>query len=62
MAAPALVPTTPATKPRLLCVDDEPHVLEAPARLLRRSFDVRVANSGRRGLALLRANRAATRS
>jgi len=54
MAAPALVPTTPGAKPRLLCVDDEPHVLEALRDMLRRTFDVRVASSGREALAMLR--------
>ena len=56
MAAPALAPSTPAlsAKPRLLCVDDEPIVLEALRDVLRRTFDVRVATSGREALAMLR--------
>lgn len=45
------------TKPRILCVDDEPLVLEGLRDSLRRSFDVRVASSGADGLTLLRENR-----
>lgn len=41
-------------KPRILCVDDEPYVLEALKDTLRRSFDVRVAGSGQEGLDKLR--------
>jgi response regulator RpfG family c-di-GMP phosphodiesterase len=51
-AAPALV-----TKPRILCVDDEPMVLEGLRDVLRRSFDVRTASSGAEGLALLKEHR-----
>jgi len=40
-------------KPRVLCVDDEPFVLESLEEVLRRSFDVRIATSGMEGLALL---------
>jgi len=56
MAAPALAPSQPAlsSKPRLLCVDDEPIVLESLRDVLRRSFDVRTATSGPEALALLR--------
>jgi len=43
--------------PRILCVDDEPHVLEGLRDSLRRSFDVRVAEGGKQALALLRADR-----
>jgi DNA-binding NtrC family response regulator len=39
--------------PRVLCVDDEPHVLEGLRDSLRRSFDVSVADSSSAGLALL---------
>jgi response regulator RpfG family c-di-GMP phosphodiesterase len=39
--------------PRVLCVDDEPHILEGLRDSLRRSFDVRLATSGAEGLALL---------
>jgi response regulator RpfG family c-di-GMP phosphodiesterase len=41
------------TRPRILCVDDEPQILESLRDTLRRSFDVRVAASGPEGLALL---------
>jgi response regulator RpfG family c-di-GMP phosphodiesterase len=40
-------------RPRLLCVDDEPHVLEGLRDVLCRRFDVRVATSGVEGLELL---------
>jgi response regulator RpfG family c-di-GMP phosphodiesterase len=43
-----------ARRPRLLCVDDEPYVLEGLRDTLRRSFDVRVATSGAEALDLLR--------
>jgi response regulator RpfG family c-di-GMP phosphodiesterase len=43
--------------PRILCVDDESHVLEALRDSLRRSFDVRVAEGGKQALALLKADR-----
>lgn len=43
-----------APRPRLLCVDDEPYVLEGLRDSLRRSFDVQVATSGAEALALLR--------
>jgi response regulator RpfG family c-di-GMP phosphodiesterase len=43
-----------AARPRILCVDDEPHVLEGLRDMLRRSFDVRVATSGQTGLEQLR--------
>ena len=36
--------------PRILCVDDEPKVLEAMARNLRRHFDVTLAGGGEEGL------------
>jgi response regulator RpfG family c-di-GMP phosphodiesterase len=41
-------------KPRLLCVDDEPLVLESLRDVLRRSFDVRTATNGPEALAMLR--------
>ena len=50
-------PWPPQNKPRILCVDDEPLVLEGLRDSLRRTFDVRVANSGADGLALLKENR-----
>jgi response regulator RpfG family c-di-GMP phosphodiesterase len=37
--------TACADRPRVLCVDDEPHVLEGLRDTLRRSFDVRVTTS-----------------
>lgn len=40
-------------RPRILCVDDEPHVLEGLQRVLRNAFDVSVANSGPAALARL---------
>ena len=43
-----------AARPRLLCVDDEPMVLEALRDVLRRSFDVRVESNPVEALALLR--------
>jgi response regulator RpfG family c-di-GMP phosphodiesterase len=42
-------------RPRLLCVDDEPHILESLADTLHRQFDVRTATSGAEGLDQLRA-------
>ena len=46
------IATNPARagKPRVLCVDDEPQVLEGLRDTLRRSFDVRVATSAAEGL------------
>ena len=43
----------PSDAPRVLCVDDEPNVLEGLRDNLSRSFDVRVAQSGAEGIALL---------
>ena len=37
----------------MLCVDDEPHILDSLRDSLRRHFDVRIATSGAEGLALL---------
>ena len=45
--------TQTADAARVLCVDDEPHVLEGLRDSLRRSFDVHVAQSGADALALL---------
>ncbi len=42
-----------ACRPRILCVDDEPNILESLCDTLRRSFDVRTAGSGAEGLARL---------
>jgi response regulator RpfG family c-di-GMP phosphodiesterase len=41
------------TRPRVLCVDDEPHVLEALKRVLRKHYDVTIAVGGEAALALL---------
>lgn len=43
-------------RPRILCVDDEPHLLDGLARNLRFGFDVTVAASGAAGLDLLAQN------
>ena len=56
MSAVAFAPerrALPADAVRVLCVDDEPHVLEGLRDSLRRSFDVDVAGSGAAALALL---------
>jgi len=47
---------TPPHAPRVLCVDDEPAVLEGLRDRLRRSFDIRTAVDGRTALALLKAD------
>jgi response regulator RpfG family c-di-GMP phosphodiesterase len=44
----------PSARPMVLCVDDEPDVLEGLRDVLHRSFDVRVAGSGAEGLEILR--------
>jgi CheY-like chemotaxis protein len=41
------------TRPRILCVDDEPHVLAGMQLNLRRDFDVLIATSGELALGLL---------
>jgi response regulator RpfG family c-di-GMP phosphodiesterase len=41
-------------KPRMLCVDDEPYVLEALRDILRRSFDVQVTTSPAEAMAHLK--------
>jgi response regulator RpfG family c-di-GMP phosphodiesterase len=46
--------TATTGKPTILCVDDEPFVLDGLRDSLRRTFDVHLATSGREGLALLR--------
>jgi response regulator RpfG family c-di-GMP phosphodiesterase len=56
MSAVAFAPerrALPADAVRVLCVDDEPHVLEGLRDSLRRSFDVDTAESGASALALL---------
>lgn len=43
-----------SSKPRILCVDDEPNILSSLRRLFRtQGYDVLVANSGAEGLSLL---------
>jgi response regulator RpfG family c-di-GMP phosphodiesterase len=44
-----------ARNPRILCVDDEPYVLDGLRDILRRSFDVHACGSAAEGLAALRA-------
>jgi response regulator RpfG family c-di-GMP phosphodiesterase len=39
-----------AARPRILCVDDEPHILESLRDTLHRKFEVRTATSGAEGL------------
>jgi response regulator RpfG family c-di-GMP phosphodiesterase len=45
-----------AERPRILCVDDEPQILESLRDTLYRRFEVRVAGSGAEGLAQLGAD------
>lgn len=45
-----------APRPSLLCIDDESHILDGLQRLLRDSFDVRVACGGRAGIERLRSD------
>lgn len=42
----------PPPRPRVLVIDDEPSNLAVASRVLGREFDVRVANSGERGIAV----------
>jgi response regulator RpfG family c-di-GMP phosphodiesterase len=44
-----------AKRPLVLCVDDEPHILESLRDTLRKRFDVRTAGSGPEGLVALEA-------
>ncbi len=44
----------PPTTPSILCVDDEPRVLDGLKLTLRRGFDVSTATSGAEGLAMLK--------
>jgi CheY-like chemotaxis protein len=46
----------PNIKPRILCVDDEPNVLESFRRLLRRDYDLNTAASAADGLRLIEQN------
>ena len=43
-------------KPRILCVDDEQNVLDSFRRLLRKNFDLNIANSAVDGLRLMEQN------
>src|SRR5262245_8613367 len=45
-------------KPEVLCVDDEPEVLQGLKLQLKRHYTVHVASSGPEGLEILRDNRA----
>lgn len=56
-AAAAKKPAAPAPRPRILCVDDEAHILEGIRDVLWRSFEVHVATSGLEGLKILSAER-----
>jgi DNA-binding response OmpR family regulator len=49
-----------AGRPRILCVDDEPFILESLRDTLHRSFDVDTASGGAEGLQKLRAERRRT--
>lgn len=42
-----------AARPRVICVDDEPHVVSGLALHLRRRYDVEIATNGQAGLELL---------
>ncbi|MGP0049575.1 MAG: HD domain-containing phosphohydrolase [Solirubrobacteraceae bacterium] len=53
MSSPAPVMRA-GPRPRILCVDDEPRILESLRDTLRRNFDVRTATSGPEGLVALR--------
>ena len=53
MATADVTNAGPPAKPRVLCVDDEPLVLDGLRDVLCRSFDVRVATSGVDGLEIL---------
>lgn len=54
MAHAPLLDTKPRSRPRVLCVDDEPLVLEGLKDILGRSFEVTVATSAAGGLEVLR--------
>ncbi len=41
------------SRPRVICVDDEPHIVSGLALHLRRRYDVEIATSGQAGLELL---------
>ncbi len=54
MTEPSLGERAATARPRILCVDDEPNVLEGLKDVLHRSFDVRVATGGASALEMLR--------
>ena len=54
MSRLALAHAEPGSRPRVLCVDDEPLVLEGLRDILGRSFEVEVATSAPDGLEILR--------
>ncbi len=43
----------PTRRPRVICVDDEPHVASGLALHLRRRYEVEIATNGQAGLELL---------
>jgi EAL domain-containing protein (putative c-di-GMP-specific phosphodiesterase class I)/CheY-like chemotaxis protein len=49
-----ILSAAPDARPRVLCVDDEPFVLEGMRDILRRGFAVQLADSGEEGLELLK--------
>lgn len=52
-AMPTQTLIRPAARPRLLCVDDEPQILEGLKLLLGRRYDIEVAMDGAEGLQAL---------
>ena len=50
MMAPRSGNGVTGTRPRILCVDDEPEILESLRDTLHYGFDVRMATSGADGL------------
>src|SRR5437773_1884212 len=53
---PVAVRPAAAYRPRVLCVDDEPNLLDALKLVLKRHYDVRTACDGTTALELLRAD------
>ena len=56
-AAPSAAPVAPPARPRVLVVDDEPHIGRAVARVLQGDHDVTAVDSARGALDLLLAGR-----
>lgn len=50
MTLPTPAPSSRSTAPRVLCVDDEPHVLGGLTRVLRRDYNVTTAVGGAAGI------------